>query len=70
MTQQVTKKNLPKKLQKKLQTSVDALNYCLQECPNHKLGCVVDCPIRKHFKIPPHGPNYPIPGEPKKLVKW
>ena len=42
-----------------LKDSKDALHYCLFECPNHHLGCAVDCPIRKKFKIPPHGTKYP-----------
>ncbi len=37
----------------------DAIYYCTQECPEHKLGCAVDCELRKHFKIPPHGNKYP-----------
>jgi len=37
----------------------DAVYYCTQECPDFHDGCAVDCKIRKHFKIPPHGNKYP-----------
>jgi len=53
-----------------LHNPTEALAYCLHRCPKHKLGCAVDCNIRKVFKIPPHGSVYPGVGEPKKLVKW
>lgn len=35
----------------------EAIYYCTQECPDYKLGCAVDCKLRKRFKIPSHGVN-------------
>jgi hypothetical protein len=42
-----------------LRDSLDAMHYCTVECPNRRLGCAVDCKVRKHFEIPPHGLHYP-----------
>lgn len=70
MTEQVTIRDLSVPLRRKLKTPADALNYCLQECPVHKVGCAYECKIRMIFKIPPHGPGYPVVNERKKLVKW
>ena len=70
MTKQVTIRDLEKSLRRKLKTAADALNYCLQQCPNHTLGCAKDCKIRRLFRIPPHGAKYPVSNERKKLVKW
>jgi len=49
----------PKTDPKFLKNASEALNYCLMECRDFKDGCAVDCKIRKHFKIPPHGDKYP-----------
>jgi len=32
-----------------LHNPTEALAYCLHTCPKHKLGCAVDCNIRKVF---------------------
>jgi len=37
----------------------EALGYCLRYCQQFKNGCALDCQIRKHWKIPPHGNKYP-----------
>ena len=50
-----------------LENPQQALFYCLRYCPDHKEGCAIECKIRKHFKIPPHGEKYPItPEKPKR----
>ena len=42
----------------------EALEYCLEVCTsrqNHSAyprGCAFDCPIRKHWAIPPHGKSF------------
>jgi len=36
----------------------EAFRFCLQRCRLETLGCAIDCPLRKHFKIPPHGDSY------------
>jgi len=36
----------------------EALSFCLQRCRLEALGCAVDCPLRRHFRIPPHGDSY------------
>jgi len=42
-----------------LKNRKDAMHYCTVECHNRRLGCAVDCKVRKHFEIPPHGSHYP-----------
>jgi hypothetical protein len=37
----------------------DALDYCLNQCPRHELGCASRCELRKHWHIPPFGRAYP-----------
>ena len=32
--------------------------YCFGQCRNFKLGCAVDCELRKRLGIPPHGKSY------------
>ena len=49
-----------------LETPEQALYYCLNYCPRLSYGCAKTCEIRRHFKIPPHGPKYPIPETPQK----
>lgn len=44
---------------KGIRTRKQAIYFCTQKCPNFKLGCAVDCVLRKRFKIPPHGSKYP-----------
>jgi len=50
-----------------LENPQQALYYCLNFCPHFQEGCAIECKIRKHFKIPPHGEKYPItPEKPKR----
>jgi hypothetical protein len=35
-------------------SSEEAERYCQRECLDEKLGCAVDCRLRKHFGLPPH----------------
>ena len=41
-----------------IKSKSDALNYCILVCRKTTLGCVVECEIRKKWKIPPHGEKY------------
>lgn len=45
---------------KEVKTKSQALNYCLLACRKsvNVLGCALDCPLRKKWKIPPHGSRY------------
>jgi len=39
-------------------TKREAFRFCLESCRLETLGCALDCPLRRHFKIPPHGEAY------------
>jgi len=32
--------------------------YCFGQCRDYRVGCAVDCELRKRFGIPPHGKSY------------
>ena len=32
--------------------------YCFGQCRDFKVGCAVDCEVRKQLRIPPHGRSY------------
>jgi len=42
-----------------IKNGADAIHYCTMECPDQKLGCAVDCKLRRHFHVPPHGSRWP-----------
>jgi len=39
-------------------TKAEALKFCMRDCGAEDLGCAVNCPLRRHFRIPPHGESY------------
>ena len=43
-------------------------SYCFGQCRDFKLGCAVDCLLRRRLGIPPHGKSYleKLKGEVKK----
>jgi hypothetical protein len=43
-----------------VKTACDASRWCALYCQDSKLGCAIDCKLRIHFKIPPHGDKFPV----------
>ena len=37
--------------------------FCLNKCPNHRIGCALKCIFRKQLNLPPFGDKYIMHGK-------